>query len=383
MKIRFWGVRGSTPTPALENLRYGGNTPCIELRTPKGKLLVFDGGTGFRLLGKQLLAEFGHKSIQAHVLLSHYHWDHIQGIPFFEPLYNPENHFHFHSFESRLGSVQDALEGQMSDPYFPVNMNIMKARRYFHKLGPEPLEVEDVRIHTLPLNHPQGCLGFRVECGKYVLVYAADNEPGSAEHDHNVRRLARDADTLIYDAQYTPYEYSNFKRGWGHSTWREGVNIAEEVGARQLILFHHDPDHNDVFLDSIVEEARRFFPNLMAAWEGLEVDFAAGQHTRPQDQLERRLGIRQPVKVPLRVHGMRPDGTPFQEDTCLENLSVRGAYFLLETDPDPNEPLQVEIQVAPGDPSQANQIIQSRVVRNQEVSIEDKRKRGIGVAFNT
>jgi hypothetical protein len=155
------------------------------------------------------------------------------------------------------------------------------------------------------------------------------------------------------------------------------------VGARQLILFHHDPDHNDVFVDSIVEEARRFFPNLMAAWEGLEVDFAAGQHTRPQDQLERRLGIRQPMRVPLRVQGLRPDGTPFQEDTCLENLSVRGAYFLLETDPDPNESLQVEIQVAPNTSGHPNQIIRSRVVRNQEVVVEDKRKRGIGVAFNT
>lgn len=347
MKVRFWGVRGSTPTPALENLRYGGNTPCVEVRTPKGKILVFDGGTGLRLLGKQLLAEFGHKSIQAHVLLSHYHWDHIQGIPFFEPLYNPENHFHFYSFESRLGSVQDALESQMADPYFPVNMGIMQARRHFHKLGSEPLALEDTLIRSLPLNHPQGCLGFRVECGGHVLVYATDNEPGSAVHDRNVRELAQGADVFIYDAQYTPYEYSNFKRGWGHSTWREGVTIAEQVQAGQLVLFHHDPDHNDVFVDSIVEEARRFFPNVMAAWEGLEIDFSQGQHTRPHEQTERRLGNRQPLRVPLRVRGMRPDGTPFQEDTSLENLSVRGAFFLLDTEPDANQPLEVEIQAPP------------------------------------
>jgi phosphoribosyl 1,2-cyclic phosphodiesterase len=382
MKVRFWGVRGSIPTPALENLRYGGNTPCVEVRTAKGNILVFDGGSGFRLLGKQLLAEFGHKSIQGHILLTHYHWDHIQGIPFFEPLYNPENHFHFHAFVSRLGTVQEALEGQMSDPYFPVNMSIMQARRHFHQIPKDPMQLDEALITNLPLNHPQGCLGYRIECDGNVLVYATDNEPGSREHDHNVRQLARDADVLIYDAQYTPYEYSNFKRGWGHSTWREGVNIAEEVGAKQLILFHHDPDHNDVFVDSIVEEARKFFPNVMGAWESLEIDLGRGQHLKPQEQIERRLGNRQPLRVPLRIRGMRPDGTAFQEDTSLENLSVRGAFFLLDNDPDANQPLQVEIRVAEevekGNPTQ---IIESRVVRNQNVKVADRSKRGIGVSF--
>jgi phosphoribosyl 1,2-cyclic phosphodiesterase len=382
MKVRFWGVRGSTPTPALENLRYGGNTPCVEVRTPKGKILIFDCGTGFRLLGKQLLAEFGHKRIQAQVLLSHYHWDHIQGIPFFEPLYNPENHFHFYSFSSRLGSVQEALEGQMSDPYFPVKMSIMQARRHFHEIGKEPMILDDVEVRTMPLHHPQGCLGFRVECGGFVLVYATDNEPGSTENDRNVRELAKGADLMIYDAQYTPYEYSNFKKGWGHSTWREGVNIAEETGVKQLILFHHDPDHNDVFVDSIAEEARRFFPNVMAAWEGLEIDLSAGQHLKPQEQTERRLGNRQRMKVPVRVRGMRPDGTSFEEDTTLENLSVRGAFFLLDNDPDPSEPLLVEIRVASEAANGPTQIIQSRVVRNQDVTVDEKTKRGIGVAFS-
>jgi phosphoribosyl 1,2-cyclic phosphodiesterase len=382
MKVRFWGVRGSLPTPALENLRYGGNTPCVEVRTPKGNILIFDCGSGLRLLGKQLLAEFGHKRIQAQVLLSHYHWDHIQGIPFFEPLYNPENHFHFYSFKSRLGSVQEALEGQMSDPYFPVNMNIMQARRHFHEVGKDPVTLDDVEVRTLPLNHPQGCLGFRVECGGFVLVYATDNEPGSTEHDRNVRELAKGADIMIYDAQYTPYEYSNFKKDWGHSTWREGVNIAEATGVRQLILFHHDPDHNDVFVDSIAEEARRFFPNVMAAWEGLDIDLTLGQHHKPQEQIERRLGHRQRMKIPLRVRGMRPDGKPFEEETTLENLSVRGAYFLLDNDPDPSEPLHVEIRVTADAAGMPSQIIESRVIRNQDVTVDDKSKRGIGVAFS-
>ncbi|HWP85334.1 MAG TPA: MBL fold metallo-hydrolase [Terriglobia bacterium] len=381
MKVRFWGVRGSIPTPALENLRYGGNTPCLEVRTSKGRILIFDGGSGLRLLGKQLLAEFGHKSIEGNILLTHFHWDHIQGFPFFEPLYNPENHFHFHSFHSRLGTVQEALEGQMSDPYFPVNMSIMQARRHFHQMGKDPLQLDDAVIRSIPLNHPQGCLGYRVECDGNVLVYATDNEPGSREHDRNVRELARNADVLIYDAQYTPYEYSNFKRGWGHSTWREGVNIAEEVGVRQLILFHHDPDHNDVFIDSIVEEARKFFPNVLGAWEGLEIDLALGQHHQPQEQSERRLGSRQSFRVPLRIRGTRPDGTSFEEDTTLENLSVRGAFFLLDNEPDPNQPLQVEILVTDGSKVRSSQIVESRVTRNQDVKVANQSKRGIGVSF--
>jgi ribonuclease Z len=355
----------------------------MEVRTAKGNILIFDGGSGFRHLGKQLVAEYGHKSIQGHILLTHYHWDHIQGIPFFDPLYNPENHFHFHSFQSRLGTVQDALEGQMSDPYFPVNMNIMQARRHFHQVPKEPLHLEDAIICTTPLNHPQGCHGYRIECDGNILVYATDNEPGSREHDRNVRQLAQGADILIYDAQYTPYEYSNFKRGWGHSTWREGVNIAEEVGAKQLILFHHDPDHNDVFIDSIVEEARRFFPNVMGAWEGLEIDMSADQHLYPQEQFDRRLGNRQPFRVPLRIRGTRSDGSSFQEDTSLENLSVRGAFFLLDNDPDPNRPLLIEIRIAEDiEKGKPPQFIESRVVRNQNVKVADQSKRGIGVTFS-
>src|SRR5579863_3825105 len=144
MKVRFWGVRGSTPAPAAENLRYGGNTSCVEVRSPQGEILIFDCGTGLRPLGKQLLAEYGHRSIQAYIFLSHYHWDHIQGIPFFEPLYNPENHFHFYSFPGHRCTVQQALEEQMSDPYFPVNMATMAAHRMFYNIGKETISLKDV-----------------------------------------------------------------------------------------------------------------------------------------------------------------------------------------------------------------------------------------------
>jgi phosphoribosyl 1,2-cyclic phosphodiesterase len=380
MKVRFWGVRGSTPTPALENLRYGGNTPSVEVRTPDGRIFIFDCGTGFRLLGKQLLNEFGHKSVEAHVFLSHYHWDHIQGIPFFEPLYNPENTFHFYSFASHAGAVQNVIEGQMSDPYFPVNMSIMQARRKYQEIT-APIDIDGLKVQALPLNHPQGCLGFRIEHNGFVVTYATDNEPGSPEHDTNVRKLADGADVFIYDAQYTPLEYTNFKKGWGHSTWREGVNIAKATGVKQLILFHHDPDHNDVFVDSIIGETRKVMPNSMASWEGLEVDLAIGQQAMPQEMVERRLGRRQRLEIPLRVTGTRADGSQFEEVTCLENLSVRGGFFLLENDPDPNEPLQVELHTSRDGATSTKSNIAGRVVRNLAVEVDKRTKRGIGVSF--
>jgi len=270
MQIKFWGVRGSTPTPQPENLRYGGNTSCVEVRIGD-RLYIFDCGTGFRILGKQLVSEFDGRPFHAHIFLSHFHWDHIQGIPFFWPLYNnKENQFFFHS-SNRARKLQTALEDQMSDPYFPVNMNEMKARRNFYDIEEGKLAFDNCVIQSKWLNHPQGCLGFRVETEDKVVVYATDNEPGHPVFDKNVRKLAEAADVLIYDAQYLPEEYTAQKQGWGHSHWREGVNIAMESGAKELVLFHHDPDHNDTCIDKLVAEARNYYPKVRAASEGLEI----------------------------------------------------------------------------------------------------------------
>ncbi len=271
IQIKFWGVRGSTPTPQPENLRYGGNTSCVEVRI-NGQVFVFDCGTGFRILGKQLLQEYGTNPIHAHVFISHFHWDHIQGIPFFLPLYvNKENYFFFHSSGKSRG-LQVAIEEQMADPYFPVKMDEMAAHRNFYEIDEDKIAFDDCVVQTLWLNHPQGCLGFRVETENKVLVYATDNEPGHPHFDKNVRKLAEGADVLIYDAQYLPEEYEASKRGWGHSTWREGVNIVMESGAKELILFHHDPDHNDTLIDSIVTQARSYYPSVRAAAEGMEIN---------------------------------------------------------------------------------------------------------------
>jgi phosphoribosyl 1,2-cyclic phosphodiesterase len=271
MRVKFWGVRGSTPTPQPENLRYGGNTSCVEVRL-RESIYIFDCGTGFRLLGRQLAREFESKPFDAHIFVSHFHWDHIQGIPFFGPLYDsPGSRFVFHS-SSRNRNLQRVLEEQMAAPYFPVNMNEMKARRDFHNIeeGRVPLDGA-ITIQTAWLNHPQGCLGFRLESKDGILVYATDNEPGDADFDKNVRRLAAGADVLIYDAQYLPEEYEARKRGWGHSHWREAVNVVMESGAKELVLFHHDPDHTDTCIDAVVKEARNYYPRVRAASEGMEM----------------------------------------------------------------------------------------------------------------
>jgi len=273
MRVKFWGVRGSTPTPQPENMRYGGNTSCVEVRVGE-QLYIFDCGTGFRVLGQQLQDEFGEKKLplSAHVFVSHFHWDHIQGIPFFRPLYDrADSQFLFHC-SSRTRSLKQVMDEQMASPYFPVNLSQMRAQQKFYDIDTGGLTLDDgVQIQTSWLNHPQGCMGFRMETKDGVVVYATDNEPGDAAFDKSVRKLAEGADVLIYDAQYLPEEYAAEKRGWGHSHWREAVNVVMESGAKELVLFHHDPDHSDRVIDEIVDHARNYYPKVRAAAEGMEI----------------------------------------------------------------------------------------------------------------
>ena len=270
LRLKFWGVRGSTPTPQIDNLAYGGNTACFELRLDGPEVFVFDGGTGVRNLGQSLLKEFGGNPLCIKLFLTHFHWDHIQGIPFFAPLYAAHNHLTFFSAVKNV-PLQETLEGQMARPYFPVNFDSVAAKRNFVEVTEhQSLSAGGLTIYPFPLNHPQGCVGYRLEAHGRVVVYASDLEHGHAELDRVVRDYAQDADVLIYDAQYTPEEYEAH-RGWGHSTWLEGVRVAKDANAKQLILTHHDPTHTDNAVYNIVRNAREHFENTVAAREGYEI----------------------------------------------------------------------------------------------------------------
>jgi len=270
MKVRLWGVRGTTPTTEKENLRYGGNTACVEVRLEDGTLIILDCGTGLRALGKSLSSEFAGRPLQAHILFSHFHWDHVQGIPFFLPFYQKGNTFFFYSCLRRGPHLQKTIEALMRPPYFPVGMSIMPAERHFREVAESPLRIGGAVVHFAELNHPQGCVGYRLEADGGVLVLATDTEPGSPVHDRALRDLARGADLFLYDSQYTPEQSEGEKKGWGHGTWEEGVRIAREAGVQRLLLFHHDPDHDDACVDSLVAQARRGFPNTTGAAEGME-----------------------------------------------------------------------------------------------------------------
>ena len=215
MQIRLWGVRGSTPTPEPRNARYGGNTCCLEVRLANDAMIILDCGSGMRGLGKSLQNEFGEQPIQASLFLTHFHWDHIQGIPFFQPLYRRGNKFMFHSVLRTGSGLKDAIEGQMANPYFPVNMGVMAAQRHFSNLDGNPVSLHGATLRSAPLNHPQGCVGYRIEADGGAFVLATDNEPGSPVHDKASAIWPMDADVLVYDAQYTPEQLAGEKKRLG------------------------------------------------------------------------------------------------------------------------------------------------------------------------
>jgi phosphoribosyl 1,2-cyclic phosphodiesterase len=265
LQVKFWGVRGSIPTPAPENLRYGGNTTCLEIRSPAG-ILIIDAGTGVRNLGLALEQEFGNQPCSIAMLLTHFHWDHIQGLPFFLPLYSSANDITFLACRPPE-QIRDFLEGQMSTPYFPVNFELLAAKRKFVGQAREVFRFDGLQVHPFPLNHPQGATGYRIEYGGASIVHASDFEHGDPQMDQVLRDHAQNADILIMDAQYTPAQYES-KRGWGHSTWLEATRVARECGVKQLVLFHHDPLHSDDVMDQIVACAQLQFENTIGAKEG-------------------------------------------------------------------------------------------------------------------
>jgi ribonuclease BN (tRNA processing enzyme) len=223
------------------------------------------------MLGKSLMKEFAGRPISANILISHFHWDHIQGLPFFIPLYNEANRFHIFASRPLEAPLEDTLGGQMTQPYFPVDMTAMRAKRCYTEIATEAFQLDDFRITPARVNHPQGCLCFRIENNGKAVVFATDTEPGDPQCDRTIRQLCRGADILIYDSQYEPSQLEREKKGWGHSSWEDGVNLCLESGVKELILFHHDPDSDDRAIEALQERARVRFPKTRAAFEGMDI----------------------------------------------------------------------------------------------------------------
>lgn len=270
MTIRFWGVRGSIVVPGAQTARYGGNTSCVEIRCGK-QILVFDGGSGLRPLGAELVRKGG--KVDLDLIFSHTHLDHIVGLPFFAPCYAAGNHVRIWAGHlTPPTGIKAVLGRMMSAPLFPVRMDIMEAGLDFRDFtAGETLHPHaGIALVTAPLNHPGGATGYRVEFAGKSVAYITDTEHRPGESDANVLRLMQGADLAIYDCMYSEDEYQAHQ-GWGHSTWEEGVRLAREAGVKRLAIFHHEPDHDDDFMDRVAAAAAALLPGAVVAHEGLVI----------------------------------------------------------------------------------------------------------------
>jgi len=281
MVIRFWGVRGSVASPGSATHQVGGNTSTVEVRCG-GARFVLDAGTGMRAMGNAWLAE---GDVDATLLLSHLHWDHIQGLPFFTPLYLPSTRLRIVSAEAEEGSAREALAAQMRAPTFPIDWEQLPSSLTFESLDPDAGQLMGgVLVRALRLAHPGGDVtAYRLDYGGRSVVYATDVER-SAEVDDGLFAFARGADVLIHDAQYTPEEYRGergpSRRGWGHSTFETAAQLARAAGVGRLLLFHHDPSHDDEAVARIEARARWLFPCTEAAKEGQTLELGSAPETR-------------------------------------------------------------------------------------------------------
>ena len=264
MQVQFWGTRGSIPKPGPTTIRYGGNTLCVEVRTARGTLVVIDCGTGLHGLGLKLLSTGG-KGLAGHILISHTHWDHIQGVPFFAPFYVPGNKWDIYGPKGLNQSLRETLAGQMQHAYFPISADEFGATIRYHDLVEGTFDIDDVKVTTQYLNHPALTLGYRLEADGATVVYCCDHEPFSRDvadgHgefsglDQRHADFIEGADLLIHDAQYTAAEYPS-KSGWGHSSSEFVVRLARHAKAKHVALAHHDPLRSDDAIDRIVEKLK-------------------------------------------------------------------------------------------------------------------------------
>lgn len=292
-KVKFWGVRGSIPSPGPATVYYGGNTSCVEVRAD-GEIIILDAGTGLRHLGRALEKEFGPRPMRLSILISHTHWDHIQGFPFFAPAYDPKNKVRILAFEGPRKGLEATLSIQMESPYFPISMQEMPGNIEFEELKTMDFQIGPIQVKAAFMNHPGVCVGYRLYTSAGSIAYFPDNElfgrlrSAAALHhnqesadfarkqDEKLKEFISGADIVISDAQYDATEYPDHV-GWGHSCSDDVVNLALASNIRQLYLFHHDPDHDDAHVAQMLASARkqvaeaRSSLSVEAAREGIEV----------------------------------------------------------------------------------------------------------------
>ena len=294
-RIRFWGTRGSIAVPGPKTLRYGGNTTCVELRAD-GEVIVLDAGSGIRPLGIALQKEFQTRTIKLSLLITHAHWDHIQGFPFFKPAYDSNNEIRIFGFDGAGASFRDILAEPMKTPFFPITMRELSARMDINKLSDMTFSLGNVKVHAAFVNHPGVCAGYRIFTSAGSVAFLPDHEPyefflhalrGNQLSPEQAKEIAADeqagmaqflhgSDILILDAQYTDGEYKNHI-GWGHGSISSAVSLALEADIQTLVLFHHDPHHDDEKVDAMLESARELVAKsgkplkVAAAQEGAEI----------------------------------------------------------------------------------------------------------------
>jgi len=284
LRLRFWGTRGSVPAPGPDTVRYGGNTPCVEVRTDADRLIILDAGTGIRELGRSLIARANGSGIRGDIFLTHAHWDHIQGIPFFAPIFQAGNRFTIWGSKDLGTSIDRVVRDQMSPVVFPVSFETLAAHVDFSEIAEEQRDGDGFAVTAFAVRHPGGALGYRFSDRDGTgasFVYISDNELGSAESYHTgpdwdkrVVQFVKGAKVLVHDATYTADEYAQH-RGWGHSTYQDAVTLALAAGVEQLVLFHHRPERTDDELDRCLAECQALVAErggavrVVAASEGM------------------------------------------------------------------------------------------------------------------